>query len=40
MHMILIDSDNSLTMNMGETYLVTDTGNERLVKQKLDFVVL
>ena len=29
-----------LAMNLGETYLVTETGNERLGKQKLDLVVL
>jgi len=40
MHMILMDSDNELAMNLGETYLVTESGNERLGKQKLDLVVL
>ena len=40
MHMILMDSDNQLAMNLGETYLVTDNGNERLGKQKLDLVTL
>ena len=40
MHMILMDSDNQLAMNLGETYLVTTKGNERLGKQKLDLVVL
>ena len=30
MHMILMDSDNNLAMNLGETYLVTENGNERL----------
>jgi Xaa-Pro dipeptidase len=40
MHMILMDSDNKLAMNLGETYLVTKNGNERLGKQKLDLVVL
>ena len=40
MHMILMDSDSQLAMNLGETYLVTDNGNERLGKQKLDLVVL
>ena len=39
MHMILMDSENKLAMNLGETYLVTDTGNERLGKKKLDLVV-
>ena len=40
MHMILMDSDNNLAMNLGETYLVKENGNERLGKQKLDLVVL
>jgi Xaa-Pro dipeptidase len=39
MHMILMDSDNGLAMNLGETYLVTESGNERLGKQKLDLVI-
>ena len=39
MHMILKDSDNQLAMNLGETYLVTSTGNERLGKKKLDLVI-
>jgi len=40
MHMILMDSENQLAMNLGETYLVTEKGNERLGKQKLDLIVL
>ena len=40
MHMILMDSDSKLAMNLGETYLVTENGNERLGSQKLDLVVL
>ena len=40
MHMILMDSDSKLAMNLGETYLVTENGNERLGKQKLDLVTL
>ena len=40
MHMILMYSYNQLAMNLRETYLVTERGNERLVKQKLDLVVL
>ena len=39
-HMMLMDSDSNLAMNLDETYLVTENGNERLVKQKLDLVVL
>ena len=38
MHMILMDSDNQLAMNLGETYLVTSDGNERLGKKKIDLV--
>ena len=40
MHMILMDSDNELAMNLGETYLVTESGNERLGNQKLDLIIL
>ena len=40
MHMILMDSENQLAMNLGETYLVTENGNERLGNQKLDLVIL
>jgi len=39
-HMILMDSENELAMNLGETYLVTENGNERLGKKKLDLVIL
>ena len=38
MHMILMDSNNQLAMNLGETYLVNESGNERLGKKKLDLV--
>ena len=40
MHMILMNSELQLAMNLRETYLVTEDGNERLGKQKLDLVVL
>ena len=40
MYMILMNLELQLAMNLGETYLVTETGNERLGKQKLDLVVL
>ena len=40
MHMILMNSESQLAMNLGETYLVTDKGNERLGNQKLDLVTL
>jgi len=39
MHMILMDSENQLAMNLGETYLVTKNSNERLGKKKLDLVI-
>ena len=39
MQMILMDSDNQLAMNLGETYLVTNSGNERLDKKKLDLII-
>ena len=39
-HMILMDSENQLAMNLGETYLVTKEGNKRLGNKKLDLVVL
>ena len=39
-HMILMDSESQLAMNLGETYLVTKKGNERLGKKKLDLVIL
>ena len=39
MHMILMDSQNQLAMNLGETYLVTNNGNERLGGKKLDLVI-
>jgi Xaa-Pro dipeptidase len=40
MRMILMDSVNELAKNLRETYLVTENGNEKLGKQKLDLVVL
>ena len=40
MHMILMDSENQLAMNLGETYLITKSGNERLGKKKLDLIIL
>jgi len=40
MHMILMDSENQLAMNLGETYLINKEGNERLGKKKLDLVIL
>ena len=35
-----MDSDSKLGMNLGETYFVTENGNERLGKQKLDLIIL
>ena len=40
MHMILMDSENKVAMNLGETYLVKNKSNERLGNQKLDLVIL
>ncbi len=40
MHMILMDSENGLAMNLGETYLVTENGNIRLGNQKMDLVTI
>ena len=40
MHMILMDNEAQLATNLEEAYLVTETGNERLEKQKLDLVIL
>ena len=40
MHMILMDCNNQLAMNLDKTYLVTKNGNERLGKKKLDLVIL
>ena len=34
-----MDSGNELAMNLGETYLVTENGDERLDKKKLELVV-
>ena len=39
-HIILMDSENQLAMNLGETYLVNENGNERLGKNKLELVSL
>ena len=39
MHMILMDSENQLAMNLGETYLVTESGNKRLGKKSLDLII-
>ena len=40
MHMILMDSENKLAMNLGETYLIKEKNNERLGKKKLDLIIL
>ena len=36
----ILDKQDQLSMNLGETHLVTDSENERLGKKKLDLVVL
>lgn len=38
-HMIIFDSDATLGMTLGETVLVTGSGNERLSRSPLDLVV-
>ena len=38
-HMILMHSETQTAMNLGETYIITDNGCERLGKLKLDLVV-
>jgi len=38
-HMIIFDSEMALAMTLGETVLVTETGNERLSRSPLDLVV-
>ena len=40
MYLILMDSENQLTMNLRVTYLVSENGNERLGKHKLDLAIL
>ena len=37
-HMILMDSNKDLAMTLGETFIVTDDGNERLSRLPLDLV--
>ena len=37
---ISMDSDSGLSINLGETYLVTEIDNERLGQQKSDLIVL
>jgi len=39
MHMIIMHSKTQTAMNLGETYIVSETGCERLGKLKLDLVV-
>ena len=39
MHMILMHSETETAMNLGETYLVSEKGCERLGKLKLDLVI-
>jgi Xaa-Pro dipeptidase len=39
MHMILMHSESQTAMNLGETYIVSESGCERLGKLKLDLVI-
>ena len=39
-HIILMNNEAQLAMNLGENYLVTEDGNEILGKQKLDLFKL
>ncbi len=39
MHMILMHSETQTAMNLGETYIVSENGCERLGKLKLDLVI-
>ena len=39
LHMILLDLDGGLAMNLGHTVVVTETGCERLSRSALDLVV-
>jgi Xaa-Pro dipeptidase len=39
MHMILMDSDTGTAMTLGESYLVTADGCERLGRSSLDLVI-
>jgi len=39
MHMILMHSETQTAMNLGETYIVSETGCERLGKLELDLVI-
>jgi Xaa-Pro dipeptidase len=39
MHMILMHSETQTAMNLGETYIVSDIGSERLGKLSLDLII-
>ena len=39
MHMIIMHSETRTAMNLGETYIVSDTGCERLGKLGLDLII-
>lgn len=39
-HMIIVDSDSETAMCLGQTYLTTETGPERLSSHGLEFIVL
>ena len=38
-HQMRMFTENELAMNLGETYLVTSSGNKRLGKKKIDLVI-
>ena len=40
MRMILMVLDSNIGIDLDETYIVTENGNERLGNQKLDLVAL
>jgi Xaa-Pro dipeptidase len=39
LHMFLMDAERGLTMSLGETFLITETGSERLSTASLDLVI-
>jgi len=39
LHMIIMDEPRQLAMTLGESYIITETGNERLSRSDLDLIV-
>ena len=39
MQMILINSDSNIGIDLDKTYIITENGNERLGKRKLDLLI-